>query len=85
MLIENTLFGKHDKIAIALDRIRAFEPVALQLSPAGYHMCVSGGKDSSAIQELCVMSGARVKTNFFNFLRHRKNKTLDRILFFAYS
>jgi phosphoadenosine phosphosulfate reductase len=57
MLHENTLFGKQDKVEIALARIKEFEPMALTNNPAGYYVCVSGGKDSSVIQELCIMAG----------------------------
>ena len=56
-LKESTLFGDRDKIAIAIERIKTFEPIALQNNPAGYYVCISGGKDSSVIQELCIMAG----------------------------
>jgi phosphoadenosine phosphosulfate reductase len=59
MLKEKTLFGDRDKIALSLARIKEFEPVALQNNPAGYYVCVSGGKDSSVIQELCIMAGVK--------------------------
>lgn len=62
MLKENTLFGERDKIQIAIMRIKEFEPMALQINPAGYYVCISGGKDSSVIQELCIM--AKVKCQF---------------------
>ena len=39
-LLEETLFGSHDKVAIALQRLRTFEP------PEGYYLAFSGGKDS---------------------------------------
>jgi hypothetical protein len=51
MLNEQTLFGGRDKVAIAIARIKEFEPMALQNNPAGYYVCISGGKDSSVIQE----------------------------------
>jgi phosphoadenosine phosphosulfate reductase len=59
MLIEQTLFGEYNKVEIALARIREFEKVAVQINSAGYHVCISGGKDSSVIQELCIMAGVR--------------------------
>jgi phosphoadenosine phosphosulfate reductase len=59
MLNEKTLFGDRDKIAISLARIKEFEPMAIMNNPAGYYVCVSGGKDSSVIQELCVMAGVQ--------------------------
>jgi phosphoadenosine phosphosulfate reductase len=58
-LNEAELFGPRDKVAIAIARIREFEPMALQNNPAGYYVCVSGGKDSSVIQELCIMAGVK--------------------------
>jgi phosphoadenosine phosphosulfate reductase len=62
MLNENTLWGERDKVAIAIERIRTFEPTALSMSEKGYHVCISGGKDSSVIQQLCIK--ARVKCEF---------------------
>ena len=59
MLEENTLFGKRDKVAIAIMRIKEFEPMALRNNPAGYFVGISGGKDSSVIQELCIMAGVK--------------------------
>jgi phosphoadenosine phosphosulfate reductase len=59
MLVEKTLFGDRDKISISIARIREFEPMALQNNPAGYYVCISGGKDSSVIQELCIMAGVK--------------------------
>jgi phosphoadenosine phosphosulfate reductase len=59
MLSEQTLFGEHDKVKISLSRIKEFEQTALQVDPAGYYACISGGKDSSVIQELCVLAGVK--------------------------
>jgi phosphoadenosine phosphosulfate reductase len=59
MLNEETLFGEQNKIEVSLARIKAFEPMALQNNSAGDYVCVSGGKDSSVIQELCVMAGVK--------------------------
>jgi phosphoadenosine phosphosulfate reductase len=59
MLNENTLFGINNKIDIAVARIKEFELIALQNNPAGYYVCISGGKDSSVIQELCLMAGVK--------------------------
>lgn len=39
-LLEETLFGSHDKVAIAIQRLRTFEP------PEGYYLAFSGGKDN---------------------------------------
>jgi phosphoadenosine phosphosulfate reductase len=62
MLNEETLFGPVNKVSIAIERIKTFEPMALNIDPAGYYVCISGGKDSSVIQELCIM--AAVKCEF---------------------
>jgi phosphoadenosine phosphosulfate reductase len=59
MLIENTLFGIINKVSIAIERIKTFEPMALNINNAGYYVCISGGKDSSVIQELCIMAGVK--------------------------
>jgi phosphoadenosine phosphosulfate reductase len=40
-------------------RIKEFETMALRNNPAGYYVCISGGKDSSVIQELCIMAGVK--------------------------
>ena len=41
----------HDKVKIAIDRLRAFCP------PEGYFVAFSGGKDSQCIYHLCEMAG----------------------------
>ncbi len=43
MLLEENLFGIHDKVETAIGRLRAFEP------PEGYFVAFSGGKDSQCI------------------------------------
>ena len=58
-LKENELFGVRDKVSIAIMRIKEFEPMAIQNNPHGYYVCISGGKDSSVIQELCIMAGVK--------------------------
>ena len=48
-----------------------FEPIALELDPEnGYYLCDSGGKDSSVIKELAMMSGVK-------FAIHHNHTTLD--------
>jgi tRNA(Ile)-lysidine synthase TilS/MesJ len=59
MLNEKTLFGTYIKVEVSLARIKEFEPIALINDPAGYYVCISGGKDSSVIQELCIMAGVK--------------------------
>ena len=39
-LVEETLFGTQDKVQIAIQRLKAFEP------PEGYYVAFSGGKDN---------------------------------------
>ncbi len=46
MILENTLFGTVDKVQIAIDRIRQFEP------EEGYYVAFSGGKDSCVVLDL---------------------------------
>lgn len=46
MLVEQTLLGVRDKVAMAIDRLRTFEP------PEGYYLAFSGGKDSQCIYHL---------------------------------
>ena len=58
MLIENTLFGLEDKVAIALDMLRTFEP------PEGYYVAYSGGKDSTVILDLVRRSGVKYDAHY---------------------
>lgn len=53
MLTENTLLGQVNKVSIAIERLRSFEP------EEGYYLAFSGGKDSVVIKTLADM--ARVK------------------------
>lgn len=65
-LKEDDLFdGIRDRVSIAIMRIKNFEPMALQNNPAGYYVCISGGKDSSVIQELCLMAGVKCELDVF--------------------
>ena len=58
MLLEETLFGIHDKVETAIERLRAFEP------PEGYFVAFSGGKDSQCIYHLCVEAGVRFDAHY---------------------
>lgn len=50
-LIENTLFGKVDKVKQAIQRIQL-----ANLSSEPLYVCYSGGKDSKVIRKLCEMA-----------------------------
>lgn len=52
-LIEYNLFGKIDKVQMAIDRLKAFEP------EEGYEVGDSGGKDSTVIVALAKMAGVK--------------------------
>lgn len=52
-LVEQTLFGVVDKVQIAIERLRQYEP------PEGYYLAFSGGKDSTVLYELAKMSGVK--------------------------
>lgn len=58
MLIENTLFGVRDKVAISIDRLRAFEPTE------GYYLAFSGGKDSQVIYHLAKEAGVKFDAHY---------------------
>ena len=58
MLVENTLFGVKDKVKIAIDRLRAFEP------PEGYYLAFSGGKDSQCIYHLAKEAGVKFDAHY---------------------
>jgi len=53
-----TLFGDVDKVAVAIARLREFEP------PEGYFLAYSGGKDSTVLIELARRSGVRFDAHY---------------------
>lgn len=53
MLIENTLFGERNKVEIAMQRLKEFEP------KEGYWLAVSDGKDSQVVYHLEKMAGVK--------------------------
>ncbi len=58
MLIENTLFGTHDKVQTTINRLRLYEP------PDGYYVAFSGGKDSQAVYHLCKEAGVKFDAHY---------------------
>jgi len=57
-LIDQTLFGNIDKVQVAIERLREFEP------EKGYYLAFSGGKDSQCIYHLAVMSGVKFDAHY---------------------
>lgn len=48
-----------EKIETAIQTLRMYEPMALELSPDGYWLAFSGGKDSCVMLELAKMAGVK--------------------------
>lgn len=48
----------HDKVELAIQRLKAFEP------PEGYYVAFSGGKDSQCIYHLCKMAGVKFDAHY---------------------
>ena len=58
-LVSYDLMGnKRDKVQIAIDRFKAFEP------PDGYYLAFSGGKDSQCIYHLAHMAGVKFDAHY---------------------
>lgn len=51
------IYGQ-DKVEVAIERFRTFEP------PEGYYLAFSGGKDSSVILELAKMAGVKFDAHY---------------------
>lgn len=51
------------KVAKAVAVMQEYEKLALELSPTGYYLCQSGGKDSAVIEELAKMAGVQFTSN----------------------
>lgn len=75
------LYGNHDeegmyqlaisqplgyKVEQAVNLIRLYEGQALQLSPDGYYVCFSGGKDSIVMAKLFEMAGVKYGLHYNN-------------------
>lgn len=54
------------KIASAIALIQTYEGQALQLSPEGYYVCNSGGKDSIVMERLFRMAGVKYQSHYNN-------------------
>ena len=59
-LVEETLFGRIDKVQIAIDRLKAFAPK----DGSAYWLAFSGGKDSQCIYHLLEMSGVPFEAHY---------------------
>lgn len=57
-LVEETLFGREDKVEIAIKRMKSFEP------SDGYYLAFSGGKDSQCIYHLAQMAGVKFDAHY---------------------
>lgn len=57
-LVEKLLWGERDKVQIAIERLRQFEP------EEGYYLAFSGGKDSITIYRLAEMAGVRFDAHY---------------------
>ena len=57
-LVEETLFGREDKVEKAIKRLKAFEP------QEGYYVAFSGGKDSQCIYHLCKLAGVKFDAHY---------------------
>lgn len=57
-LIDKNLFEELDKVAIAIERFKGFEP------PEGYYLAFSGGKDSIVIKALADMAGVKYDAHY---------------------
>jgi len=58
VLVENTLFGVRDKVQMALDMLREFEP------EDGYYLAYSGGKDSTVLLDLARRGGVKFDAHY---------------------
>ena len=57
--MRSTLLDNKPMDEVAIDRLRCFEPEALEMHPDGYYVAYSGGKDSDVILDLVRRSGVK--------------------------
>jgi len=58
MLCEDTLFGRVDKVLLAIKRLQLNEP------PDVYYVALSGGKGSSVALDLCKRAGVKFDAHY---------------------
>ena len=58
-LIEDTLFGRINKVDVAIQRIKAFDPIANGWADEPYYVAYSGGKDSDVLRILFQLAGVK--------------------------
>lgn len=57
-LVEKELFETYDKVQVAINRLKAFEP------KEGYYLAFSGGKDSIVIKKLTELAGVKYDSHY---------------------
>ena len=62
--------GLERKIAYSIGLLRRAERLALQLSPEGFYLAFSGGKDSQCVYHLAKLAGVK-------FRAHMQVTTID--------
>lgn len=58
-LIENTIYGKIDKVELAIMNLKMMAPIETGRSDKPYYVAYSGGKDSDVIRILCDLAGVK--------------------------
>ena len=59
-LIEHKIDGIiYDRVEVACERLKMFEPIALSYGDKGYYVADSGGKDSTVIKKIAELSGVK--------------------------
>ena len=63
-MITDATFMRGSIVDEAITRLRGYEDLALALSPDGYFLAFSGGKDSIVLHDLAVRSGVKFTAHF---------------------